>query len=253
MSAATSPCAAAIGPLSVRLKATATRTSRSCSPTLRPCYRPIGAISISRSSCSSTRADSFALFKDALTTNPQLSVDVMREREYYAKQSQRMAKVLSFVAYFVGGIMAVGALFGALNTMYSAVSARSLRDCHAARHRLRRDCRRPVGAHRGAAARVPRRGNRRRPRLGVLQRQCREHARQQLHPGRVPSGGEPGTHRCSGIIWACVIGLVGGLFPAIRAARLPIATALARGLIATKAEGRLAAAFRLLALRIATW
>ena len=53
------------------------------------------------------------------------SVDVKREPEYFAKQSEQLTKMLNFVAYFVGGIMAVGAMFGALNTMYSAVSARS--------------------------------------------------------------------------------------------------------------------------------
>ncbi|NGY04299.1 ABC transporter permease [Solimonas terrae] len=70
-------------------------------------------------------ASSFDAFKDALTTNPTLTVDVKREPEYYAAQSQRLTAMLNFVAYFVGGIMAVGAMFGALNTMYSAVSARA--------------------------------------------------------------------------------------------------------------------------------
>ncbi len=68
---------------------------------------------------------SFETFKDALTTNPTLTVDVRREPDYYAEQSQRLTTLLNFIAYFVGGIMAVGALFGALNTMYSAVSARA--------------------------------------------------------------------------------------------------------------------------------
>jgi putative ABC transport system permease protein len=67
----------------------------------------------------------FDRFKDALTTNPTLTVDVKREPEYYAAQSKQLTTMLNFVAYFVGGIMAVGAMFGALNTMYSAVSARA--------------------------------------------------------------------------------------------------------------------------------
>ena len=54
-----------------------------------------------------------------------LSVDVKRESEYFAEQSEALTRVLSIIAYVVGGIMAVGALFGALNTMYSAVSARA--------------------------------------------------------------------------------------------------------------------------------
>jgi putative ABC transport system permease protein len=67
----------------------------------------------------------FDTFKDALTTNPTLTVDVKREPEYYAEQSKQLTRMLNFVAYFVGGIMAIGAMFGALNTMYSAVSARA--------------------------------------------------------------------------------------------------------------------------------
>src|SRR3546814_14957291 len=61
----------------------------------------------------------FERFKDALTTNPTLTVDVKREPDYYAEQSKQLTKLLNFIAYFVGGIMAVGAMFGALNTMYS--------------------------------------------------------------------------------------------------------------------------------------
>lgn len=67
----------------------------------------------------------FAAFKDALTTNPSLSVDVKREPDYYAEQSELLTKLLNFIAYFVGGIMAIGATFGALNTMYTAIAARS--------------------------------------------------------------------------------------------------------------------------------
>ena len=67
----------------------------------------------------------FDRFKDALTTNPTLTVDVKREPDYYAEQSKQLTTMLNFVAYFVGSIMAIGAMFGALNTMYSAVSARA--------------------------------------------------------------------------------------------------------------------------------
>jgi len=61
----------------------------------------------------------FDQFKDALSTNPAVSVDVMREREYYARQSETLTRLLSWVAYVVGSIMAIGAFFGALNAMYS--------------------------------------------------------------------------------------------------------------------------------------
>ncbi|HTO63538.1 MAG TPA: ABC transporter permease [Bradyrhizobium sp.] len=64
--------------------------------------------------------------KDTLTTNPQLSVEVHRETDYLAKLSANLTKVMKLIAYVVGSIMATGAVFGALNTMYSAVSARTL-------------------------------------------------------------------------------------------------------------------------------
>ena len=48
-----------------------------------------------------------------------------RQSEYYERTSQDTAGFFRAVAYAVGGIMALGALFGALNTMYSAVGART--------------------------------------------------------------------------------------------------------------------------------
>jgi putative ABC transport system permease protein len=169
--------------------------------------------------------DSFDAFKAALTTNPQLSVAVSRERDYYAEQSQRMGAVLAFVAYFVGGIMAVGALFGALNTMYSAVSVRS-REIATLR---------AIGF--GAAAVV----------VSVLIEAMLLSVMGALigaglawlfFNGNVVSTlGSNFTQvvfRLAvspalvvlGVLWACGIGLIGGLFPAIRAARLPVAAAL---------------------------
>ena len=68
--------------------------------------------------------DSFKTFKDALITDPRLNVDVIREIDYYAKQSTVMTRLITVLGGFVAAIMAVGAIFGALNTMYSAVSER---------------------------------------------------------------------------------------------------------------------------------
>ena len=169
--------------------------------------------------------DSFAAFKNSLTTNPQLSVDVMREHDYYAKQSQRMSNVLSFIAYVVGGIMAVGALFGALNTMYSAVSVRS-REIATLRAigfgasavvvsvLIEAMLLSVIGALIGAGlAWVFFNGNV----VSTLGSNFTQVVfRLAVGPSLVVLG----------IVWACVIGLVGGLFPAIRAARLPVATAL---------------------------
>jgi len=68
--------------------------------------------------------DSFKALKDSLTSDPRLNVDVTREVDYYAKQSTTMTKLIKILGGFVAAIMAVGAIFGALNTMYSAVSER---------------------------------------------------------------------------------------------------------------------------------
>jgi putative ABC transport system permease protein len=70
-------------------------------------------------------AASFDTFRDAITTNPALQVETKRESEYFKQQSASISRILEGVAYVVGGIMAVGALFGALNALYSAVSSRA--------------------------------------------------------------------------------------------------------------------------------
>jgi len=62
--------------------------------------------------------------RDALTADPRLNVDVTREIDYYAKQSTRMTQLITILGGFVALIMAIGAVFGALNTMYSAVAER---------------------------------------------------------------------------------------------------------------------------------
>ena len=62
--------------------------------------------------------------KDTLTTDPRLNVDVTREIDYYSKQSTRMTQLITVLGGFVAAIMAIGAVFGALNTMYSAVAER---------------------------------------------------------------------------------------------------------------------------------
>ena len=168
----------------------------------------------------------FQTFKDAITSNPQLQVDVATEKEFGAQQSDRISRILSLVAYVVGGIMAVGAIFAALNTMYSAVSARSREIAT-----LRAIGFGPVPvvvsvfvealllAMIGGA-------------IGALIAWLLFNG----HSVDTNGGGFGGqlifdlavtpTLVTLGIIWACVIGVIGGLFPAIRAARLPVAAAL---------------------------
>src|ERR1035438_1742684 len=67
----------------------------------------------------------FEAFEDFLTTNPQLTVTVARQSDYYAEQSASVNLLITTLGYLVAFFMAVGAVFGAFNTMYSSVSART--------------------------------------------------------------------------------------------------------------------------------
>jgi len=62
--------------------------------------------------------------KETLEADPRLTLDAFRERDFYAGQSTLLAGILNFIAIFVASIMAVGAVFGAVNTMYAAVASR---------------------------------------------------------------------------------------------------------------------------------
>ena len=70
-------------------------------------------------------ADDFSPFKDALTTNPQLKVKVSRLSDFYAEQSTMIIDFIRTIGFFIAAMMALGALFAALNTMYSAVANRT--------------------------------------------------------------------------------------------------------------------------------
>lgn len=70
-------------------------------------------------------ADAFEPFKDRLTTDPRLNVRVEREQEYYAEQSNMIHAIITTLGVIIAGLMGIGAVFGALNTMYSAVAART--------------------------------------------------------------------------------------------------------------------------------
>ncbi len=62
--------------------------------------------------------------KQTLEEDRRLYVDAFREREFYENQSALLGQILNFIAVFIAGVMAVGAVFGAINTMYAAVSSR---------------------------------------------------------------------------------------------------------------------------------
>ena len=90
---------------------------------LQPAYnRPEGYQSVY---AKLTSAEAYDDFKDALTTNPQLKVKVARLSDHYAEQSTSTTDFITTIGVFIAAMMALGALFGALNTMYSAVSART--------------------------------------------------------------------------------------------------------------------------------
>ncbi|HEY0943325.1 MAG TPA: ABC transporter permease [Steroidobacter sp.] len=163
--------------------------------------------------------------KDSLSANPELSVDVVREREYYQQQSKTMSTIIKVIAYVVGGIMAVGAVFAALNTMYSAVSARlqeiaTLRALGFGPTAMVMSVLAEalvlalIGGVIGALlAWLFFNGNTASTSGGGLGQMVFELS---VSPGLM----------ILGIVWACFIGVLGGLFPAVRAARLPVALAL---------------------------
>jgi putative ABC transport system permease protein len=72
-----------------------------------------------------TSPDAFNQLKDNLTADPKLTVQVDRELDYYARQSQVLTTLITVLGGLVAVIMGIGAVIGALNTMYSAVSERS--------------------------------------------------------------------------------------------------------------------------------
>ena len=68
---------------------------------------------------------SLATLSDALKNDPRLTVDVQQELEYYSEQTKQFRVLISVLAGVVTTIMAFGAIFAALNTMYAAVAART--------------------------------------------------------------------------------------------------------------------------------
>jgi len=168
--------------------------------------------------------DAFEAFKTALTTNPALSVDVLREPAYFEQQSESLAGLFFFITYVVSAIMALGAVFGALNTMYSAVSSRTVEIATL----------RAIGFGPGGIV-VSVLGEA--LLLALLGAFAGAAIAWALFSGDTISlGGAQGSLVAEltvtpetvgvGIVWACAVGLLGALLPAVRAARLPVATAL---------------------------
>lgn len=171
-------------------------------------------------------AASFDTFRDWLTSNPQLSVAVRRERDYYAQQSQALTTLIETIGMGIAGLMAVGAIFGAVLTMYTAVATRA-REIATLR---------ALGFNAMAVL------------VSVLAESLALAALGGLAGGFIAYLGFNGYQTSTmnfqsfsqvafafrvtpallvmGLIWSVVMGLIGGVFPAFRAARLPIARAL---------------------------
>jgi putative ABC transport system permease protein len=172
-----------------------------------------------------TDVNAFDTVKAALSTDPRLTVDVQRTRDYYATQSEDLTRLIRILGVAIASIMAIGAVFGALNTMYTAVATRA----------------REIATLRaiGFAG------------LPVVIAIMLEAALLALLGGligvavswflfdkyTVSTLGSNFSQVVfafqvspqlilNGLTWALVIGLVGGLIPAIAAARLPVTAAL---------------------------
>ena len=70
-------------------------------------------------------ADSFQAVKDAMTADPRLRVTIVKEQDYYEAQSRTLQSIIRTVGFIIAGLMGLGAIFGAVNTMYSAVASRT--------------------------------------------------------------------------------------------------------------------------------
>jgi len=166
-----------------------------------------------------------ARLQTALDTDPRLKLDCETTRQYYSRQAGNMSKVIQILGTVVGAIMAVGAVFGALNSMYAAIAARA----------------REMGTLRAIGfGGVP-------VMMAVLLETLLLALAGGLLGGALAylvfngySASTMGSNFSTivfafdvnlvllwtGLKWALGIGFVGGLFPALRAAKVPITTAL---------------------------
>jgi putative ABC transport system permease protein len=165
-------------------------------------------------------------FERALARDPRLNVKVVRQTDYYAEQSRVLYNLVTVLGTLIAGLMGLGAVFGALNTMYTAVSARTR---EIATLRALGFGGSPVlisvlieslflallgGSIGGALAYFAFDGYR----AATINWQS-------FSQVAFAFAVTPGL-LVQGIAYAALIGLVGGFFPALRAARLPVATAL---------------------------
>ena len=166
-----------------------------------------------------------ASLKEALGADPRLTVQVDREIDYYEKQSQQLTTLILVLGTIVAVVMGVGAIFGALNTMYSAVAERSREIATmralgfgvasvVASFVVEALCLAMVGGLLGCIAVLPLNGLT----TGTMNWQTFSHLAFafSVTPPLLAAG----------LAFALLMGLAGGVPPALRAARQPIAAAL---------------------------
>jgi len=90
---------------------------------LQPAYRRGNSYQSVYARLASTSA--FTQLKDALTSNPQLQVSAMRAPEYYGSQTETLQTIVRTIGGIIAILMGVGAVFGAVITMYTAVASRT--------------------------------------------------------------------------------------------------------------------------------
>jgi len=171
-------------------------------------------------------ADDLDALRERIDADPRFSISVLREPEYYAKQSQLLGTLINVLGYTVASFMAIGAMFGALNCMYSAVASRQV---EIGTLRAIGFGATPVvvsvmaealllalmgGTAGGALAYLYCDG----ARLSTLNFETFSQVAFDFRITPALLG--------QGLLWALAIGLLGGLPPAIRAARLPVTEAL---------------------------
>jgi putative ABC transport system permease protein len=164
--------------------------------------------------------DSLNTFKKALTTNPALSVTVERHSDWYKRVGDQNTFTLALLGYIVGAVMAIGALFGCLNTMYAAVSTRGR---EIATLRALGFGAFPVALSVILEAMV----------LSVVGALIGAGIAWALYDGKQDVFGNTVFHLnvsphqfALGIGWAVAVALLGGILPSIRAARRPVVEAL---------------------------
>jgi putative ABC transport system permease protein len=191
-------------------------------PVAQAAFRREGAVSSVRVRLASP--DVATTLAERIDTDPRLDLALESEPDYYSAQSEGLSAIITGFGYLVATIMAVGAVFAALNTMYSAVSTRTV---EIATLRAIGFGGTPVIVSVMIEALV----------LALLGGLIGAAVSYVVFNGWTISTLSGFTQVAfdftvtptlvaTGVVWAVALGTIGGLFPAIRAARMPITVAL---------------------------